>query len=119
MNRWQPNKFQTQDRYDLAIEILDELKKKYKDDLISVVIEGSTAKGTDCPESDLEMRVVVNGRDSGWYSFFYKGMFAGISFNSLDKIHSKSTNIDYEWCVKSDVLFTCKILMIQQTFMER
>ncbi|KZE69187.1 hypothetical protein AWM68_02655 [Fictibacillus phosphorivorans] len=110
MTNWQPSRFQTEDRYHMANEILCELKNKYGEDLIAAAIEGSTAKGTDCPESDLELRVVVNGRASGWYPFFYKGMFVGISFSSLDKIHVKSTNIDYEWCVKGDVLFSSKIL---------
>lgn len=96
LNNWQPNKFQTQDRYDIADEIFNKLLGKYGNNLISFAIEGSTAKGIDYPESDLELRIVVQGRDSGWYAFFYKGMFVGISFNSLEKIHSKAENIDYE-----------------------
>lgn len=39
---------------------------KYNDNLISVAIEGSTTKGMDRPESDLELRAVVKGRDSEW-----------------------------------------------------
>jgi kanamycin nucleotidyltransferase len=110
LNSWKPKKFQTQDRYEIANEIFNELMNKYEDNLISVAIEGSTAKGLDCPESDLELRAVVKGRESEWYPFFYKGMFVGISFNTIEKIQSKATNIDYEWCVKGDALFTCKIL---------
>ncbi|MFS1519610.1 hypothetical protein V1503_24595 [Bacillus sp. SCS-151] len=110
MNSWQPNKFKSQDRFQIAEEINNELLKKYKDNLISVAIEGSTAKGMDCPESDLELRVIVVGRESGWYPFFYKGMFVGISFSTIDKMKSKAKNIDYEWSVKSDSLFTCKII---------
>lgn len=83
---------------------------KYKDNLISVAIEGSTAKGLDGPVSDLELRVVTKGRESTWDAFFYKGMFVGISFSTLEKIRSKAKSIDYEWSVKSDSFFTCKVL---------
>jgi kanamycin nucleotidyltransferase len=110
LNTWKPKEFRTQDRYNIANDILNELMNKYKDNLISVAVEGSTAKGMDRPESDLELRVVVKSRDSEWYPFFYKGMFVGISFNTIEKIQSKAANIDYEWCVKGDALFTCKIL---------
>lgn len=61
---WQPNKFSTEERFEVAYEILNELLNKYKKNLLSVAIEGSTAKGMDCPESDLELRVVINGRES-------------------------------------------------------
>ncbi len=110
MTKWKPQEFTTDDRLHVANEILENLLRKYGERLISVAIEGSTAKGTDRPESDLELRVVVEGRESEWYPFFYKGMFVGISFNTVEKIQSKARSIDYEWCVKGDVLFTCKIL---------
>lgn len=66
LNTWKPKKFRTQDRYNIANDILNELMNKYNDNLISVAIEGSTAKGMDRPESDLELRAVVKGRDSEW-----------------------------------------------------
>lgn len=107
---WQPNKFSTEERFEVAYEILNELLNKYKKNLLSVAIEGSTAKGMDGPESDLELRVVINGRESSWEAFFYKGMFVGISFSTLEKMKLKARSIDYEWPVKSDSLFTCKVL---------
>lgn len=110
INNWQPNKFYTEERFQIADEIFKELLNKYMDNLISVAIEGSTAKGMDGPESDLELRVVIKGRESSWEAFFYKGMFVGISFSSLEKMKSKAKSIDYEWSVKSDSLFTCKVL---------
>ncbi|MBN3555641.1 hypothetical protein JYA63_15290 [Fictibacillus nanhaiensis] len=110
MNRWKPQEFTTDDRLYVAHEIFETLLRKYEERLISVAIEGSTAKGMDRPESDLELRVVVDGRESEWYAFFYKEMFVGISFNTVEKIHSKARSMDYEWCVKGDVFFTSKIL---------
>lgn len=110
MNTWQPNKFKTEERIEIAKEILEELAIKYKDNLISVAIEGSTAKGMDVPESDLELRVVINEKESDWKAFFYKGMFIGISFSTKERMKAKVENIDYEWPVKSDSLFTCKVL---------
>ncbi|MGM0803825.1 MAG: kanamycin nucleotidyltransferase C-terminal domain-containing protein [Bacillota bacterium] len=110
MSSWKPQEFTRDDRLYVANEILENLITKYGERLISVAIEGSTAKGIDRPQSDLELRVVVDGRESEWCPFFYKGMFVGISFNTVEKIHSKARNIDYEWCVKGDVLFTCKII---------
>lgn len=107
---WQPNKFSNEERLEIANEILKELLNKYKQNLLSVAIEGSTAKGLDGPESDLELRVVIKERESSWEAFFYKGMFVGISFSSPEKMISKASNIDYEWAVKSDVLYTCKVL---------
>ncbi|MCM3034255.1 hypothetical protein [Niallia sp. MER 6] len=64
----------------------------------------------DGPESDLELRVVINGRENSWEAFFYKGMFVGLSFSTLEKMKSKARSIDYEWPVKSDSIFTCKVL---------
>ncbi|MBH0173514.1 hypothetical protein IHV09_08090 [Fictibacillus sp. 23RED33] len=110
MTRWKPHEFTTENRLHVANEIFETLLRKYGERLISVAVEGSTAKGTDRPQSDLELRVVVKGKESEWYPFFYKGMFVGISFNTVEKIHSKARSIDYEWCVKGDVLFTCKII---------
>lgn len=110
MTSWKPQEFTTNDRLHVANEILETLITKYGERLISVAIEGSTAKGIDRPQSDLELRVVVDGRESEWCPFFYKGMFVGISFNTVEKIHSKARSIDYEWCVKGDALFTCKII---------
>ncbi|ANC77296.1 hypothetical protein ABE65_010970 [Fictibacillus phosphorivorans] len=110
MTSWKPLEFTTDDRLHVANEILETLITKYGERLISVAIEGSTAKGIDRPQSDLELRVVVDSRESEWYPFFYNGMFVGISFNTIDKITSKARSMDYEWCVKGDVLFTCKIL---------
>ena len=107
---WQPNKFSTEERFEVAYEILNELLSKYKKNLLTVAIEGSTAKGMDGLESDLELRVVINGRESSWEAFFYKGMFVGISFSTLKKMKTKARSIDYEWPVKSDSLFTCKVL---------
>jgi kanamycin nucleotidyltransferase len=110
INTWYPNTFNSQERLAIANEILDDLLNKYKNNLISVAIEGSTAKGMDVPESDLELRAVINRRESNWEAFFYKGMFIGVSFSTLEKMKSKAMNIDYEWPIKSDSLFTCKVL---------
>ncbi|GGD13539.1 kanamycin nucleotidyltransferase C-terminal domain-containing protein [Pontibacillus salipaludis] len=110
MITWKPNKFKTEERFEIADEILNELLSKYKSNLVSVAIEGSTAKGLDLPESDLELRVVIKERESSWEAFFYKGMFVGVSFSTLEKMKSKAKNIDFEWSVKNDALYTCKVL---------
>lgn len=85
MENWSPKKFTTEDRLQTANNILEVLKERYKDSLIAVAIEGSTAKGLDAPESDLELRVLLS-EDSGydrWYAFFYEGMFVGISRRAI------------------------------------
>ncbi|MCE4049120.1 nucleotidyltransferase domain-containing protein [Bacillus sp. Au-Bac7] len=69
---WQPKKFSTEERFEIANKILIELIKQYKQNLLSVALEGSTAKGLDGPESDLELRVVIKERESSLEAFFYK-----------------------------------------------
>ncbi|MFD2640220.1 hypothetical protein [Piscibacillus salipiscarius] len=67
MTNWASQAFTTEDRLRVANQILDVLKEKYKESLIAVAIEGSTAKGLDAPESDLELRVLLDTKyDYHW-----------------------------------------------------
>ncbi|SDJ14779.1 kanamycin nucleotidyltransferase C-terminal domain-containing protein [Salimicrobium halophilum] len=112
MVKWTPEKFTTKDRMKAANEILKELKDKYKESLIAVAIEGSTAKGLDAPESDLELRVLLD-KDYNyhrWYAFFYEKMFVGISYNSVSKALEASKGIDYEWSISGDNLETAEVI---------
>ncbi|MED1603334.1 kanamycin nucleotidyltransferase C-terminal domain-containing protein [Alkalihalophilus marmarensis] len=110
MINWQPKTFSAEDRLKMTDNILDHFKTKYKKDLLSLAIEGSTAKGMNTPFSDLELRVVLNNYENGWFPFFFQGMYIGISMSSREKMLSEASKIDYEWPVKSDTLFTSKIV---------
>jgi kanamycin nucleotidyltransferase len=111
MSQWQLMKFSNKQRFDAAYEILEQLKHRYGDQLLAVVVEGSTAKQLDHPYSDLELRVVLDQRDyHRWYAFFYNGMFVGISYNSIDKVEKDAEDIDYEWPVSGDGFSTAEVL---------
>lgn len=108
---WIPKSFSSKERWDIAYEILEKLKDTYKDELLSVAVEGSTAKGLDHPQSDLEFRVVLRRENyHRGHAFFYKGMFVGISYNSIDYIEEKAGEMDYEWPVKGDAVASSKVL---------
>ncbi|WP_173915930.1 kanamycin nucleotidyltransferase C-terminal domain-containing protein [Halobacillus sp. Marseille-Q1614] len=112
MFKWTPNKFTNEDRLKTAYKILKNLKGRYKDSLISVAVEGSTAKGLDAPESDLELRVLLD-KDFNyhrWYAFFYEGMFVGVSYNSVSRTLEASKVIDYEWSISGDNLETAEVI---------
>lgn len=112
MPKWYPKKFSNEERIHTAIKILNVLKERYKESLISVVVEGSSAKGLDAPESDLELRVLLDKEYDyhRWYSFFYKEMFVGISYNSYSRFLEESKEIDYEWPISGDVIKTAKVI---------
>jgi kanamycin nucleotidyltransferase len=108
---WIPKSFSSEERWNVAAEVLAKLKDTYKESLLAVAVEGSTAKGSDRPQSDLEFLVVLNKEKyHRWHAFFYKGMFVGISYNSLDRIEEKAGELDYEWPVKGDAVATSKVL---------
>lgn len=116
MVKWTPNKFTNEDRFKTAYEILKNLKDKYNESLISVAVEGSTVKGLDAPESDLELRVLLD-KDFNyhrWYAFFYEGMFVGISYNSVSRTLEASKEIDYEWSISGDNLETAEVIFDPQ-----
>lgn len=88
----------------MAHELTGQLKERYGDRLVAVMLEGSTAKGYDRPESDLELGVVlIDGKDR-WYPFFRRGMFIGISYKSLASESAAAETIDYTWPVAGDAL---------------
>jgi kanamycin nucleotidyltransferase len=95
----------------VAKKITQLLCEKYKDSLLAVALEGSTAKGMDCPESDLELCVILrDGLKHRWYPFFYRGMFVGISYKTFEVALKKANSIEYTWPVESDALWTAKVL---------
>ncbi len=112
MHTWSPGSFTTLDRLETADNILRKLKEKYEDSLISVAIEGSTAKGLDAPESDLELRVLLDKEYDfhRWYAFFYRNMFVGISYNSAARVLEESKEIDYEWPVSGDSIVSSTVI---------
>jgi kanamycin nucleotidyltransferase len=61
-----PAKFTTNERIDAII--LDGQLDKYKNISVSVAIEGSTAIGIDAPESNLELRVLLQKKIIQIYS---------------------------------------------------
>ncbi|MFC5772928.1 kanamycin nucleotidyltransferase C-terminal domain-containing protein [Ectobacillus antri] len=108
---WEPKRFSEQERWEIISEIVEKLKDTYEDELISIAVEGSTAKGLAKPQSDLEFRVVLKGQNyHRWHAFFYKEMFVGISYNSVDRIENEGRFIDYEWPIKGDAVHTAKVL---------
>lgn len=109
---WTPKKFTTEARFTVANILLDKLKENYQDTLVFVSIEGSTAKGLDAPESDLELRVLLDKEYDfhRWHAFFYNGMFVGISYNSLSRTLKETEVIDYEWSVAGDSIETAKVI---------
>ncbi|QTM98262.1 hypothetical protein ERJ70_02380 [Sediminibacillus dalangtanensis] len=112
MEHWFPKKFTHKERLQIANKILEVLKDRYKKSLVSVAIEGSTAKGLDAPESDLELRVLLDCDLDyhRWYAFFFEGMFVGISYNSYFRTLEESKEIDYEWSISGDNLDTAIVI---------
>ncbi len=107
---WQPKRFTNAERLAVAYELKEQLLGKYGSKILAIALEGSTAKGLDRPESDLELRVVLREGRHRWYAFFYRGMFVGISYNSLKNNREDVSGIDYTWPVESDALFTSTVL---------
>ncbi len=107
---WQPPRFSHEQRLSVAQTLTARLRERYRERLVAVAVEGSTAKGLDRPESDLELHVILEGAAQRWYPFFFCGMFVGISYRSPEEEVARAQQVDYEWPVTSDALFTARVL---------
>ncbi|WZY00648.1 hypothetical protein NSQ26_01000 [Bacillus sp. FSL W7-1360] len=96
----------------VADTLLQKLQEKYQEKLISVAIEGSTAKALDHSMSDLELRVLLEEKYDfhRWHAFFYREMFVGISYNAVQRTLDESKYIDYEWPISGDCILTSKVI---------
>lgn len=52
--------------YKLSGKIISELKEIFQDDLLSIILFGSYAKGTSQPYSDIDILVILNSRFTNW-----------------------------------------------------
>ena len=111
-SQWRPSQFSKTQKQEIIDEIVQKLKGRYQDGLVAVALEGSTAKGLDKPESDMEFRVVAENlpQPHRWYPFFYRGMFVGISYVTPKVAVEDAKEIDYTWPKTGDSLWTAKIL---------
>ncbi|KAB3529585.1 kanamycin nucleotidyltransferase C-terminal domain-containing protein [Alkaliphilus serpentinus] len=109
---WMPARFTNEERLKLAEKILVKLKNKYNEQLIAVTLEGSTAKGTDKPFSDIEMTAIFNNdlAEERWNAFLCEGMFIGLGYDRLESVIEASKNVNYEWCLAGDRLLNAKFL---------
>ncbi|WP_029421577.1 kanamycin nucleotidyltransferase C-terminal domain-containing protein [Alicyclobacillus macrosporangiidus] len=108
---WKPKLFSTADRLTVASEVLARLQARYEDRLAAVALEGSTAKGMDRPESDLELRAIFHGDvPHRWYAFFHHGLFVGISYTSVAAEEAKAREVTYTWPVTGDAVWTARVL---------
>lgn len=103
---WKPAEFTSEQRMTMAREITELLMARYGERLVGVLLEGSVAKGTDRPVSDLELSVVLTDGGDRWYPFFRRGMFVGISYKSLEGATSSAGSIGPSWPVAGDALQT-------------
>lgn len=116
---WQPGKFTTEQRLAAAKAIAERLKDRYKEELIAVIVEGSTAKGLDLPESDLELSVVIKGGAERWYPFLFKGISVGIGYGNPEAELEAAGEIDYYWPVTGDCYETAQVIYDPALFYPR
>lgn len=108
---WRPATFTTEQRLAAAREILRRLQDRYGRGLLALAVEGSTAKGLDRPESDLECCAVVRSDEQHrWYAGFYRGMFVGVSIVSPEQALRDAQEVDDNWPVVGDRLWTAQVL---------
>jgi kanamycin nucleotidyltransferase len=110
MGEWWPPRFTREERWCAARTLLRRLRERHGENLLAVALEGSTAKGLDRPESDLELRVVLGAGEEAWLPFFLDGLFVGISRVGVDAFLRDAGAVDYTWPVVGDVLFTAEVL---------
>jgi len=103
---WKPAEFSSAERMAMALEITELLRRRYGDSLVGVLLEGSTAKGTDRTVSDLEFTVVLDECEDRWSPFFRRGMFVGISYRSVAAATAGAEKIGPSWPVAGDTLET-------------
>lgn len=108
---WRPARFGTEERRGAAAAVRDRLQAIYGVRLRAVAVEGSTAKGLDLPESDLELRAVVEGGETHrWYACFRRGLFVGVSLVTEAQARRDAAAVDYEWPSQGDVWDTAQVL---------
>jgi kanamycin nucleotidyltransferase len=108
---WTPPRFTTEERLRAADAVLARLRQRYGEALRTVVLEGSTAKGLDRPESDLELRAVVEGGpEHRWYPCFFRRLFVGVSVVTSARLLAEASEVTYTWPVEGDALFTGRVL---------
>jgi len=108
---WRPVPFTTEERLRAAERVLDHLRARHGSNLLAVAVEGSTAKGLDRPESDLELCVVLAGGEADrWYAAFHRGLFVGVSLVSPEEAEREAESVTYTWPVDGDRLWTARVL---------
>ncbi len=111
MEAWRPPRFTTEQRLAVADRVLGRLRARYAAGLLAVALEGSTAKGLDRAESDLELRAVLaGGEEHRWYAFLHRGMFVGVSVVTVERARRDAAEVDYTWPCVGDALFTARVL---------
>jgi predicted nucleotidyltransferase len=95
------------ERVELADKITQKFLDKYGDEVILGGIYGSTAKGTDVEDSDLEVLMIVKNESKADEVYFtYKGMPVSIIVQKIARVEKDIQKIEIDWPLKMGRLFT-------------
>ena len=72
-------------------------------DVLAVVIEGSTAKGEDREHSDLEMNVITrSASDTKYYQFIFEGIVVEVAFGAVEDSLRNARTVTKHWPIAAD-----------------
>ncbi len=96
-------------RIAIAENVSRKILERYKDDVLCIAIYGSTAKGTDMADSDIDMLVVSKTRSS-WGAYHLKGVMLWLAFKSIEQFNSEFYNVGDTWPYEVGQMMYAKIL---------
>lgn len=87
------------DELEITKEFVDKIASSYKDQLDSITLFGSWAKGTQRPDSDIDLLVIMENKDASAIDGIYQevlevllkyGVDLSLKIYTLDQFHSVS-----------------------------
>ncbi|HZY48053.1 MAG TPA: kanamycin nucleotidyltransferase C-terminal domain-containing protein [Candidatus Bathyarchaeia archaeon] len=108
------------ERVELARNIASRIVKTYKDVVLAVCIDGSTAKKLDRPYSDLEMFcVVTDGQEIPGKFYLYDGLLVQIEYFQESKFLKEAERVGFDWHLAADEFRNRIVLFERDEWLKR
>lgn len=102
-------------RMEIAGNVANILRRRYGPSLLYVSVYGSTAKGTDRPDSDIDM-LAITEKDNMWRDYHLKDVTLWITVKSMDRFNEQLYKVDYNWPYEVGQMMYAKVLYERDGF---
>ncbi|UII31046.1 nucleotidyltransferase domain-containing protein [Fulvivirga ulvae] len=94
---------------EIALHILDKLKKKYGSRLLLFGIKGSFAANQFTPFSDLDFVVAIKHGVSNWFEYLYGTTYIDLRVIPIDTLRKEMEYLNMQWPLKAGSILNMKV----------